>query len=81
MKFRIKFWNTDPVEIILPQVAQYEVKFCDYGKTMERSNPGTKPVTLMNGLVVQVPKYVSEGDIVSLDTCSGEFIRTQRNET
>lgn len=34
----------------------------------------TKPVTLETGAVVQVPAFVNEGDLVRVDTRTGEYI-------
>ncbi len=34
----------------------------------------TKPVTLETGAVVQVPAFVNEGDMVRIDTRTGEYI-------
>jgi elongation factor P len=34
----------------------------------------TKPATLSNGLVVQVPEYLSNGEAIRVDTRSGDYI-------
>ena len=34
----------------------------------------TKPVTLETGAVVQVPGFVNEGDMVRVDTRTGEYL-------
>ncbi len=34
----------------------------------------TKPATLRSGLVVQVPEYISSGEVIKVNTESGEFI-------
>ncbi len=34
----------------------------------------TKPVTLETGAVVQVPAFVNEGDLISVDTRTGEYL-------
>lgn len=33
----------------------------------------TKPATMITGLVVQVPEYLSSGDIIKVDTRTGQF--------
>ena len=33
----------------------------------------TKPATMSTGLVVQVPEYISIGEIVRVDTRTGDF--------
>jgi elongation factor P len=34
----------------------------------------TKPVTVETGAVVQVPAFVNEGDMIRIDTRTGEYI-------
>ena len=34
----------------------------------------TKPATLETGLVVQVPLFINEGDVVKIDTRTGEYL-------
>ena len=34
----------------------------------------TKPVTVQTGLVVQAPLFVAEGDVIKVDTRSGEYL-------
>jgi len=38
------------------------------------SGGGTKPATLETGAEVQVPLFVERGDIVRIDTRSGEYM-------
>ncbi|MDH5517701.1 MAG: elongation factor P-like protein YeiP [Gammaproteobacteria bacterium] len=38
------------------------------------SSARTKPATLSTGLVVQVPEYLAEGEIIKINTENGEFI-------
>jgi len=35
---------------------------------------GTKPATLETGAVVQVPFFVSNGDVIRVDTRSNEYL-------
>ena len=41
------------------------------GDTVTR---GTKPATVETGLVVQVPLFINTGDVIKLDTRSGEYV-------
>ena len=36
---------------------------------------GTKPATLETGAVVQIPMYISEGEVVQIDTRDGRFVK------
>jgi elongation factor P len=35
---------------------------------------GNKPATLESGAVVQVPLFLNEGDVVKVDTRTGEYL-------
>ena len=35
---------------------------------------GTKPATLETGAVVQVPLFLNEGDVVKVDTRTGDYL-------
>jgi len=39
----------------------------------------TKPATLETGLVVQVPQFVKQGDIVRIDTTNNAYIERVKN--
>ncbi len=42
---------------------------------MKRASSGsTKPATLETGSIVQVPPFVEEGELVRIDTRSGEYV-------
>ncbi|MCX7675190.1 MAG: elongation factor P, partial [Bdellovibrionaceae bacterium] len=34
----------------------------------------TKPATLETGLVVKVPLHINEGDVLRIDTTTGEYV-------
>ncbi|MEX2558919.1 MAG: translation elongation factor EF-P, partial [Pirellulales bacterium] len=34
----------------------------------------TKPATLETGTVIQVPEYLAEGEVIKVDTRTGEFL-------
>jgi elongation factor P len=34
----------------------------------------TKPATLETGLIVQVPEYLKQGEMIRVDTRSGDFL-------
>lgn len=38
----------------------------------------TKPVTLETGAVIQVPAFVNKGDMVRVDTRTGEYIERMK---
>jgi elongation factor P len=47
---------------------------CDPGIRGDTVTGAQKPATLESGYVVQVPLFINEGDLVRIDTRSGEYI-------
>lgn len=67
-------YNDECVGLQLPVVVELKVTQCDPGVRGNSATGRTKPATLETGLVVQVPEYLAEGEMVKVDTRSGEFL-------
>jgi elongation factor P len=63
-----------PVEVELPVTVDLEVTQTDPGIKGDTATGATKKATLETGLVVQVPLFVEGGDIVRVDTRTGEYL-------
>jgi elongation factor P len=62
------------IKIAVPVAVQLEVTQCDPGLQGDRASGGTKPAVLQTGVTIQVPLFVNEGDVVKVDTRSGEYL-------
>ncbi len=62
------------IKSAVPIAVQLEVAQCDPGLQGDRASGGTKPAVLQTGVTVQVPLFVNEGDVVKVDTRSGEYL-------
>lgn len=60
--------------IELPSTVALEVTECSPGIKGASASARSKPATLSTGLVVQVPEYLEPGEIIKINTDSGEFI-------
>jgi len=58
----------------LPAAVALAVRQAEAGLKGDTSSGATKPVTLETGLVVQVPLFVEEGDMLKVDTRTGKYI-------
>lgn len=58
----------------LPIKMDLKVTEAPPGVQGDRSSSGTKSVTLENGTVIQVPLFINEGDIVRINTESGQYV-------
>jgi elongation factor P len=66
--------NDDPIDIELPTSVNLSVAQTDPGLKGDTASGATKPATLETGLVVSVPLFVSIGDVVKVDTRSGDYL-------
>jgi len=58
----------------LPASVELKITQSDPGVQGDRSSGATKPATLETGLVIQVPLFVEEGQVVKVDTRTGEYM-------
>lgn len=60
--------------IELPSTMALEITECSPAMKAASSSARTKPATLTTGLVVQVPEYLTPGEIIKINTETREFI-------
>ncbi len=67
-------YNDECVGLQLPAAAEMVVTQCDPTVRGNSATGRTKPATLETGLVVQVPEYLEQGEIIKVDTRTGQFL-------
>jgi elongation factor P len=67
-------YNDQCVGVQLPVAVELKVVQCDPGIKGASATARTKPATLETGLIVQVPEYLSEGEIIKVDTRTGTYL-------
>lgn len=60
--------------IDLPNSVELTVVATDPGIKGDTASGGSKPATMETGLVIQVPFFINVGDVLRIDTRSGEYI-------
>jgi elongation factor P len=71
----VLFIDGEPADIQLPSAVELEVTVADPGLRGDSvSGGGTKPATLETGAVIQVPLFVEPGQMIRVDTRSGEYV-------
>ncbi|MFK7955713.1 MAG: elongation factor P [Lysobacterales bacterium] len=70
----IMLWNGSPLSVEPPNFSELKISETDPGVRGDTSGGGTKPATLETGAVVKVPLFVNEGEIVKVDTRTGEYV-------
>jgi elongation factor P len=62
------------LSVLLPITVQYMIKETVPGIKGDRAQAGKKPATLETGLEVQIPLHKNEGDMVTVNTETGEVM-------
>lgn len=70
----VTLWNNAPIAVEPPNFAELEVSDTDPGVRGDTSGGGGKPATLETGAVVRVPLFIEIGDVLKVDTRSGEYV-------
>ena len=71
--YQVVLWNDKPISVIPPNFIELEVVQTDPGLKGDTAQGGSKPATLSSGAVVKVPLFVNQGDVLRVDTRSGEY--------
>lgn len=74
MTLQISTHEGEPIDIVLPVTVDLKVIEAAPGFAGDTATGATKQVTLETGLKVTVPLFVEEGDIIRVDTRTGEYI-------
>jgi len=74
MGIGIQFYEGQPIGVDLPTAVELVVVHTEPGFKGDTATGGTKPATLETGLVVQVPLFIEEGDVLKIDTRTGEYL-------
>jgi elongation factor P len=73
MTIRMEFYGAEPVGIELPQTVDLKVVDTTPGIKGATATNQMKPATLETGVVVQVPPFISAGDVIRVNTQTGEY--------
>lgn len=68
------FLDDKPISIQLPIKMDFKVVESPPGLQGDRSQAGTKTATLETGAVIQVPLFINEGDVIRVNTETGEYV-------
>jgi elongation factor P len=74
MEVEVLYIDGAPVALEVPNFVELAIAKTDPGVRGDTAQGGTKPATLETGAVVQVPLFLNEGDIVKIDTRTGEYL-------
>ncbi len=70
----ITLWNDNPISVTPPNFVELEVTETDPGLKGDTAQGGSKPATLSTGAVVRVPLFIEQGEVLRIDTRTGEYV-------
>ena len=70
----VTLWNGNPIVVTPPNFVYLEVTETDPGLKGDTASGGGKPATLSTGAVVRVPLFISIGEVLKIDTRTGEYV-------
>ncbi len=75
LSLQVRKYNGEPVSLELPATVDLAVTEAEPGLRGDSASGGTtKSATLETGLQVRVPLFIREGEVVRVNTQTGEFI-------
>lgn len=73
-KVTLIFNGNEIIGIELPITVELKIAETVPGVKGDTATGGTKPATVETGAVVNVPLFISEGDIIKIDTRTGDYL-------
>lgn len=70
----LTLWNGQPITVTLPNFVELKITDTDPGLKGDTASTGGKLATLITGAVVRVPLFIQSGEVIKVDTRSGEYI-------
>ncbi|MFP5357013.1 MAG: elongation factor P [Gammaproteobacteria bacterium] len=71
---RVLLFNGVPLSVAPPNTVNLLITETDPGLRGDTSGGGGKPATLETGAVVRVPLFVQQGEVVKVDTRTGDYL-------
>ena len=73
MECNVLFFRDRPIEITLPYFVEKKIAETEPGARGDTAANVTKPARIESGYEIAVPLFVSEGDVIRIDTRTGEY--------
>jgi len=79
MRVQVSFHDGEALFAELPISVDLKVAHTDPGLQGDRSSGGTKPAELETGAEIQVPLFIETGNVLKVDTRTGEYLSRVNN--
>ena len=75
LEVSINFFEGNPLSVILPNQITSKVESTDVALKGQTVSSSYKPATLVNGINIQVPPFIENGDEIVVDTRTIEYVK------
>ncbi|MDH5378825.1 MAG: elongation factor P [Gammaproteobacteria bacterium] len=76
----VTLWNGAPISVTPPNFVVLRITETDPGVRGDTASGGGKPATLETGAVVRVPLFIETGELIKVDTRSGDYVNRVKDE-
>jgi len=74
LRIQVEFHDEKPLGVELPKTVDLRITETTPGMKSATVTNVLKPATTETGLIVQVPSFVGEGEVIRVDTESGDYV-------
>jgi len=79
-QYEVTLYNGEPISVSAPNFVELEVVETDPGLKGDTAQGGSKPATLTTGAVVKVPLFINIGEVLRIDTRTGDYVSRAKGE-
>lgn len=73
-EYTVTLYNGNPLSVSAPNFVELQVIETDPGLKGDTAQGGSKPAKLSTGFSVKVPLFIVEGEMLKIDTRTGEYV-------
>lgn len=70
----VTLYNGAPLSVAAPNFVELKITQSDPGIKGDTAQGATKPATVETGATIKVPLFVEEGEVIRIDTRTGEYV-------
>lgn len=74
MNLEVMLYQGEVIGVELPNFVELKVTETEPGVKGDTASGATKLATLESGMIVQVPLFINKGDVLKIDTRTGEYL-------
>lgn len=78
-RLQLQFFNETPINVELPKNVPLEVTYAENVVKGDTTSSVLKDAQLETGITVKVPAFIKQGDMIKVDTRTGEYLERVKN--